>query len=179
MQLHSNDIFTRTICQPHAGFGEEQWAFYAAFKDVSTLARWFLNEAHLNLEIHQRSTRTLDGDSPFHYFDGPTMVTYRQPSKAADVNFCRRHPTPAECDNRWAYPFLVNYSTEHISVNKGHRRGDRLFADERIAAIADPNLEISVSPVDVPPRTRSLLLKEEEFPVFCDTILPVKDYMSG
>lgn len=164
---------TYLFAQPHAGFGEEQWSFYAAFKNNSTQKRWFLNEAHLNLEIHQRSVRTLNGDSPFYYFDGPTMSTYRYPTKAADVNFCRILPSPAECHIRLLDPFWSNNSTEAISI-KG--RGDRMYADVRIEASSKLYLQHSG---DLTPITRSLLLKESDYPVFRDSIKPAKEYLFG
>ena len=92
--------------EPRAGF-DGIWSFYAAFKDDSIRERWLMNEAQIDLEIHKRSIRRTprDGDeegggemnSLFDVFDGPTMATYRYPSKAAQVIYCLRNPQPYGC----------------------------------------------------------------------------------
>ena len=91
--------------EPRAGF-DGIWSFYAAFKDDSIRERWLMNEAQIDLEIHKRSIRRTprEGDeeggemnSLFDVFDGPTMATYRYPSKAAQVIYCLRNPQPYGC----------------------------------------------------------------------------------
>ncbi|VEU43344.1 unnamed protein product [Pseudo-nitzschia multistriata] len=76
--------------EPRAGFNGI-WSFYAAFKDDSSRARWQMNEAQLDLEIRKRAIQMVDDrdveegelKGPFDVFDGPTMATYRFPSKHA------------------------------------------------------------------------------------------------
>lgn len=41
----------------------------------------------------------MDGSSPFLYFDSSTMQSYLYPSRGSEVVFCRRNPTPDECEN--------------------------------------------------------------------------------
>jgi hypothetical protein len=92
--------------EPRAGF-DGIWSFYAAFKDDSIRERWLMNEAQIDLEIHKRSIRRTPRDedeegggemnSLFDVFDGPTMATYRYPSKAAQVIYCLRNPQPYGC----------------------------------------------------------------------------------
>eukprot|EP00751_Fragilariopsis_kerguelensis_P046527 CAMPEP_0170986132 /NCGR_PEP_ID=MMETSP0736-20130129/5902_1 /TAXON_ID=186038 /ORGANISM="Fragilariopsis kerguelensis, Strain L26-C5" /LENGTH=1039 /DNA_ID=CAMNT_0011410213 /DNA_START=359 /DNA_END=3478 /DNA_ORIENTATION=+ len=93
--------------EARAGF-DSAWSFYAAFKDDAIRERWLFNEAQVDLEIHKRSVRrrkphdtkteeTGELQNLFEVFDGPTMVTYRYPSKASQVVYCLRDPQPYGC----------------------------------------------------------------------------------
>jgi hypothetical protein len=42
---------------------------------------------------------TVDGNSPFLYFDGATMNEHKYPPKNVEVAWCRRVPSPDGCDN--------------------------------------------------------------------------------
>lgn len=68
------------------------------FKSYATRARWYRNAAEINLDIHERTVKTKSGASPFYYFDGPTMVSYQVPHRNVESVFCRRQPTPKECE---------------------------------------------------------------------------------
>jgi len=80
----------------NSGFGHP-WQFIVAFKSSKSKAGWFADESQLNLKIRQRALSTVDGKSPFLYFDGTTMSTYKYPSKASEVVFCRRDIMPQAC----------------------------------------------------------------------------------
>ena len=73
------------------------------FKSYNTGKRWYANAAQVDLRVKKRSVQTKSGTSPFHYFDGPTMVSYQVPHRAVEAVFCRRQPTPKEC--RGTYQF--------------------------------------------------------------------------
>lgn len=70
-----------------------------AFKDFQGRAGWFLDEAMTNLEIRQRIIPTEDGKSTLQYFDGPTMLSYRFPSKASEKVFCLRQSKSEMCQD--------------------------------------------------------------------------------
>ena len=52
----------------------------------------------INLKIRQRTIHTVNGDSPLLYFDGATMLSYLNPSKASEAVFCRPNPKPESCE---------------------------------------------------------------------------------
>lgn len=66
------------------------------FKSLDSRHNWDDNEPMVNLKIQRRAIRTLNGESPFEYFDGADMQR-RLPSKASEVVFCRQEPTPPTC----------------------------------------------------------------------------------
>eukprot|EP00339_Tiarina_fusa_P022092 CAMPEP_0116996284 /NCGR_PEP_ID=MMETSP0472-20121206/143_1 /TAXON_ID=693140 ORGANISM="Tiarina fusus, Strain LIS" /NCGR_SAMPLE_ID=MMETSP0472 /ASSEMBLY_ACC=CAM_ASM_000603 /LENGTH=622 /DNA_ID=CAMNT_0004694857 /DNA_START=326 /DNA_END=2194 /DNA_ORIENTATION=+ len=76
---------------------EAPWTFNVAFKSTKSRNNWDDNEALVNLKMKKRAIDTLDGESPFEYFDGADMQA-RWPSKASEVVFCRQEPTPAGCE---------------------------------------------------------------------------------
>jgi len=82
--------------ESHNGF-TTPWEFIVAFKDFDTKAEWFANGAAVNLKIRERAMITTTGESPFHYFDGATMKSYRYPSKGSQVVFCRHRSTAKYC----------------------------------------------------------------------------------
>lgn len=147
----------------HTGF-EEPWYFYAAFKDLSTRANWMANEAEINLKIRQRAIRTVDGSSPFEFFDGATMVNYQLPSQASVDLFCRRQPIPAGCDIRshGFNPETVNFSEEFFSVTTstaGLHAGRGVVAKTTIPQGSYLMLESMVYPVTVDPPSSSIIAR--------------------
>lgn len=84
--------------QIHSGF-TEPWLFLAAGKSRKSKSNWYASEAAVNYKIKQRSVNTKDGESPFLYFDGATMMNYRYPPKASELVFCRIDPLPVGCEN--------------------------------------------------------------------------------
>mmetsp|Transcript_21922 Transcript_21922/g.52175 ORF Transcript_21922/g.52175 Transcript_21922/m.52175 type:complete len:861 (+) Transcript_21922:178-2760(+) len=72
----------------HSGFSSP-WQFVIAFKRPDTKAEWFANPALVDLKIRTRSMATVDGGSPFKFFDGATMQSYYYPSKTIAEVFCR------------------------------------------------------------------------------------------
>lgn len=81
--------------QPGAQF-EAPWVFNIMFKSLVSRYHWDDTEAMVALKMVKRAIKTLDGKSPFEFFDGADMQR-RLPSKAAEVVFCRQEPTPPGC----------------------------------------------------------------------------------
>ena len=73
------------------------------FKSYRTGNRWYANAAEVDLRVMKRTVQTKSGTSPYHYFDGPTMVSYQVPHRAVEAVFCRRQPTPNECREAYQY----------------------------------------------------------------------------
>jgi len=160
--------------EPRAGFSGT-WSFYAAFKDVSSRSRWLMNEAQIDLEIRKRSIRMVDDvniedgemNNPFEVFDGPTMVTYRYPSKESQVVYCLRDPQPYGCvtnvndhiAGRTRYepsgfdPEIPNFTADNFVVENNTVLVPRVTIPENSYMM----LEQSVHEVRIPPATSFIL----------------------
>ena len=84
--------------QIHSGF-TEPWLLLVAGKSRKSKSNWYASEAEINYKIKQRSVITKDGESPFLYFDGATMMNYRYPPKPSELVFCRIDPLPVGCED--------------------------------------------------------------------------------
>jgi len=182
--------------EPRAGF-DGIWSFYAAFKDDSLRSRWHMNEAQFDIEIQKRSIRMIDNgnvkdgemNNPFEVFDGPTMKTYRYPSKAAQVIYCMRDPQPEGCvtnindhtETRLHYepsgfdPVIPNFSAENFDI--GGRKNNSLIPRVTVPTNSYLMLEQSIHSVEISPSTVSTLESDNE--IFTETIRPVKKFVSG
>jgi hypothetical protein len=67
----------------------EIWSFVLAMKDSDSRTNWLMSEAEMNLKIQKRSVRTKNGESPFLYFDGATMMQYQFSSRVVEDTWCR------------------------------------------------------------------------------------------
>jgi hypothetical protein len=182
--------------EPRAGFNGI-WSFFAAFKNDSSRARWHMNEAQLDLEIQKRAVRRVDVDKIasgeirglFDYFDGPTMATYRYPSKQAQVVYCMRDPKPYGCttDINDHYtqqtvhyeptgfdPEIPNLSAENFAVTTNSGLVSRVTVPENSYLM----LEQSIHDVQIPPST-SAILRREVGAIYDRTIGPVTNFVSG
>ena len=82
----------------HGGFIDLR-SYLVGFKSTETIINWNRNEASVSLEIKKRSSATVDGASPFRYFDGPTMVSYSEFSTVVDASICKHSPDSEECED--------------------------------------------------------------------------------
>jgi hypothetical protein len=109
---------------------------------------WFTNEAAVSLRVQRRSLQTVDGKSPFLYFDGATMMSYQYPSKQSEVVFCRREPTPEGCTGGRGYDLdRINIPISALEVKQsslGEHAGRGVFAKIDIPASSYVGLEESV-----------------------------------
>jgi hypothetical protein len=116
----------------HNGF-ENPWQNIIAFKSFQTRALWFRNEAELNVDIRRQATPTVDGSSPFLYFDSATMQSYLYPSRGSEAAFCRRDPSPEQCEGGHGFdlkrPNLPTASSLEVKPSSaGEHAGVGLFA---------------------------------------------------
>lgn len=119
--------------QGACGFFAE-WAFLTAFKDrgVETVA-WFENEALVNLKISQRMMPTVNNENPLHYFDGAMMQRYRYPSKASEVVYCRRTPTPESCKDGHGFdPEQKNIPINALDFDRGSSDDESVVGEARL-----------------------------------------------
>ena len=124
------------LLQTHCLF-IDPWQILTAGRSRKSKKNWYASEAEINYKIKQRSVLTIDGKSPFRYFDGATMMEYRFPSKATEVVFCRNDPVPEGCEgdieldlnrqNTPNTPFVFNPALsrkQHFFQSDASTRGD-------------------------------------------------------
>jgi len=181
--------------EPRAGF-DGIWSFYAAFKSDASRARWQMNEAQFDLEIQKRSIRRVKEEEResgevrglFDYFDGPTMATYRHPSKDAQVVFCQRDPKPYGCTTdirdhhalrRPVYepigfdPEIPNLSAENFAVSGDGGLVSRVDVPEKSYLMA----EQSIHDAQITPSMSAILQSKNE--IYDQTIGPVANFVGA
>ncbi len=181
--------------EPRAGF-DGIWSFYAAFKSDASRARWQMNEAQFDLEIQKRSIRRVNEEEResgevrglFDYFDGPTMATYRYPSKDAQVVFCQRDPKPYGCTTdirdhhalrRPIYepigfdPEIPNLSAENFAVSGDGGLVSRVDVPEKSYLMA----EQSIHDAQITPSMSAILQSKNE--IYDQTIGPVANFVGA
>ncbi len=80
-----------------SGFSSS-WQFITAFRNPHTKADWFANPSLVNLKIRTRAMETVNGGSPFKYFDGATMQSFYYPDKTIADVWCKDSPDSKYCD---------------------------------------------------------------------------------
>jgi hypothetical protein len=113
--------------------------YTVAFKSSITRARWHLNEAHFNVEIHRRIRHTsADSDLRFEYFDSSAMTPIEFPSKASEVAYCKHHPDSEECQEGHGFdPEILDFPVELLKAQKssmGEGAGKGVFTTVDIPA---------------------------------------------
>jgi hypothetical protein len=147
------------LVQGHCGF-ENPWEFFLSFKNYETNVNWFTNEAAVNLRVQRRSMQTVDGKSPFLYFDGATMMSYKYPSKQSEVVFCRRQPTPEGCTGGRGFDLdRINIPISALEVKQsslGEHAGRGVFAKIDIPELSYVGLEELIHIFHMDPSTYAL-----------------------
>ena len=134
------------------------WSYLVAFKSYSNRLQWYLNEAELEIAIHQRILPTKDGKSPLNFFDGATMKTFQVPNKAFETVFCREYPRPDECD--WCagfHPEAVDSPVSMFEVMPTGEKGFGIFAKEDISKGSMIAAEESTKAIKCPPTTYEMM----------------------
>ena len=65
--------------------GFESRSFIVALKAYASRADWYINEAELEIRLHERISRA----ATMKFFDVQSMLKYQLPSKAAELVYCR------------------------------------------------------------------------------------------
>ena len=84
---------------PHCGFAEPR-AFMVVCKSDSCRKRFYATADEMDYFIYDRIVRTHSKARALKYFDGVTHLGYQVAPKAWETIYCRREPTPFECDYR-------------------------------------------------------------------------------
>lgn len=144
----------------HNGF-EDPWQFVAAFKDFDYRVDWYADSPIIDLKMHQRGMRTKSGDSPFLYFDGATMKSYRYPSKGSEVAFCRSMPYVTDCAHGHGFdPYRSEIPLEALEVKAsslGEKAGRGVFAKSKIPKNSYIGLGKLISSVHINPYAFDIL----------------------
>uniref|UniRef100_A0A7S2R241 PABS domain-containing protein n=1 Tax=Eucampia antarctica TaxID=49252 RepID=A0A7S2R241_9STRA len=83
--------------EPHCGWPEPR-SFVVVCKDSSCRSNWHASTDVIDYQIYERIVDTQSDNSPLIHFDGATQFSYQIPPKAWETVYCRREPTPFECD---------------------------------------------------------------------------------
>lgn len=134
------------------------WDFVIALKDSNTRARWFRNEAQLQLDMLKRSLLTETIELPFRFFDGATFMSYQFPNRIVEETWCRSNKE--ECGDGHGFdPSLpdrneLSYKVAKSSVANG---GRGVFSKEKIAKDSYLGIEPCVNGIFVPPNTFEIM----------------------
>jgi spermidine synthase len=121
----------------HVGFLVPK-SFMIVCKSSSCRSRFYSSPDDVNLKISQRIVPTTSEEKALQYFDGVTQIYYQVAPKAWETIYCRREPTPFECDYRHLdfskdiFEFKVNASEDEqvfdIRAQDGKETSTRVFA---------------------------------------------------
>jgi len=147
----------------HSGFSSP-WQFVIAFKNSHTKADWFANPSLVDLKIRTRSMVTVDGGSPFKFFDGATMQSFHYPDKAIETVYCRDNPDSRHCNEGHGFDLgRENLPSSAIEVREssiGENAGKGVFAKVDIPRDSYIGLEDQISAaVRGDPQTYDTFLK--------------------
>lgn len=140
------------------------WQFVAAFKSSDSKSEWLANPSLVDLKIRKRSIPTLDGKSPFNFFDGPTMQTFYFPPKQIEIVYCRDNPDANHCKERHGFdPDRQNlplWSTLEVKQSTiGEKAGRGVFAKIDIPENSYIGLETLIPSISGDAHTYDLIMK--------------------
>lgn len=149
----------------HSGFSYP-WQFVTAFKNSHTKADWLANPSLVDLKIRKRSLVTVDGGSPFNFFDGATMQSFYYPTKPIEIVYCRDNPNSKNCKeghgfdtNRQNVP-ISSLEVKQSSI--GGKAGRGVFAKVDIPRESYVGLEKLIPSVEGDAQAYDLFLKTYE-----------------
>ena len=156
-----------SLCNDQAGTGFEwPWSFYVSLKSHASEWFWHSSEARIMYEMQKRSLPSNGDQSPFHFFDGATMLGFRYPHKSREVVFCRRNPIPEACESigHGFDLYQPNVPLSSLEVKKsgvGEHAGYGLFSKVDIPTPSYLGLEASVHNVIFAADTHELVTSFE------------------
>jgi len=149
-----------------SGFGYP-WQFVVAFKNYDSKSEWLANPSVVDLKIRKRSIPTIDGGSPFKFFDGPTMQTFYFPPKQIEVVYCRGHQNARYCKEGYRFdperknlPMSSTLEVRQSSIGKEAGRG--VFAKIDIPEKSYIGLENIIQPISGDAHSYDLIMKSHD-----------------
>mmetsp|Transcript_21435 Transcript_21435/g.44064 ORF Transcript_21435/g.44064 Transcript_21435/m.44064 type:complete len:372 (+) Transcript_21435:1-1116(+) len=164
--------------ESHSGFGYP-WSYLVAFKSYSNRVNWYLTEAEVEIEIHDRILPDEEGKSTLQYFDGATMASYQVPHKGFENVFCRQVPMPEECTYYRGYHVRDDYTAPATSfeVKPSGEKGFGLYAKVDIPAGYLLAPEESWKTVKFPPTTFEVMEELVNTHPAAEELKDVSEYM--
>jgi hypothetical protein len=158
--------------ESHNGF-TSPWEFVVAFKEANGSLEWFKSSAEIDLKIRKRGMMAEGSASPFLYFDGATMTSYRYPSKGSEVSFCRSHPTTHDCVQGHGFdPERADLPFSTLGVKNTNNVSEGVVAKADIPQHNYIGLEKVVPKVFLPSKSVQLILRMTNiFPSFWGELL--------
>jgi len=101
--------------EAHSGL-DEPLAFLIVCREAECRSRWNAKQDAVDYWIYERTRLLVDREPVLSHYDGTTQTSYFHPPKAWETVYCRREPTPFECDyialdvNKKSYDF--NFENE-------------------------------------------------------------------
>ena len=140
----------------------EIWTFLLAMKDSESRSNWFVSEAEMQLIIQKRSMRTKNGESPFLYFDGASMMNYQFPSRVVEETWCREKSN--ECKGHGFDPEITSVPRSSFEVKQSAIAlgGRGVFAKDFIQKGSFIGLEDCVHGMLLPSTTYDLMGESAE-----------------
>jgi hypothetical protein len=149
------------------------WTFMVAFRDYSTLTRWFANQAEVDLQIEKRTVMSTtmtttssaeDADeATFRHFDGATMESYQYPSRIVQDVFCRTNSVLCAKGHGFD-PNVPNAPISSFEVRpstiKGAGRG--VFLKESVQKGTYIAIDHGVHSIYVMPRTSDIVTEMQD-----------------
>ena len=83
--------------EAHCGF-QEPHAFLLICKSNTCKEQWYSNTNVIDYQIYERIAKTKSGERALIHYDGSTQHSFKYTPKAWETIYCRREPTPVECE---------------------------------------------------------------------------------
>lgn len=109
------DVASMHVYEEDCGFLEPH-SFLVVCKDISCRNRWNARTDAVDYEIFSRILPTKSGKNALEVYDGATQHKYQVPPMAWESVYCRREPTPVECEYR---SLDLAAPTHELSLNEG------------------------------------------------------------
>ena len=145
-----------------SGFMEPH-SFLVVCKDSGCRQRWYSRTDAIDYEIYDRILGTKSKIPALKYYDGVTHKSYQEPAKAWETVYCRRTPTPWECQYR---SLDVSSEIHEFYLNDEERSSFRIDvttdADGQAGAAVFAKVNIPKGSYIMPEQlSRSLALNED------------------
>ena len=99
LEEHPDVATLHTYEESKCGFLEPH-SFLLVCKDTACYNRWSASVDAVDYEIFNRIIPSKSGNALLKHYDGVTQSTYQVPPMAWESVYCRREPTPFECNYR-------------------------------------------------------------------------------
>jgi len=124
--------------EAHCGFNEPH-SFLLICKSDACKEQWYATADVVDYQIYERIEKTKSGDRALIHYDGSTQHAYKYPPKAWETVYCRREPTPVECEyigipmNRQVFEYDDDEEISDFKVSKDEEGSYHVLATKDIS----------------------------------------------